>query len=71
MTIKVVKPRVDGAGADSVGRTTETIISRLGAIRKRSQQLLNDMTDLQAQLRQHSERNDHTSPPPGTATPNS
>ena len=60
MTIKVVKPRVDGAGADSVGRTTETIISRLGAIRKRSQQLLNDMTDLQEQLRQHSERNNHT-----------
>jgi hypothetical protein len=63
MTIKVVIPGVGGAGADRTGRTTDMIITRLTAMRKRSQQLLDEMTQLQEMFRQHSESNAHTPPP--------
>jgi hypothetical protein len=63
MTIKDVKPGVGRAGADPAGRSTDTIIVRLGVMRKRSQQLLHEMEQLEEQFRQHADQTGHPQPP--------
>ena len=58
-----------GPAAERSGSGTEAIITRLGVMRKRSEQLLVDMTQLQEDFRQHTERNAQSPQPPFTATP--
>jgi hypothetical protein len=67
MTIKVVTPRIGGAGGAD-GRSTDTIIRRLGVMRTRSAQLLHEMEQLQEQFRQHSARINDTHPTAPTDT---
>jgi hypothetical protein len=52
-------PRDVRTGA-SPGRSTDTIIARLAAMRTRSQQMLAEMTRLELQFRRNSERNGQT-----------
>jgi hypothetical protein len=58
MTIKVVKPCVAADGR--TGPNTGTLVVRLTAMRKRSQQLLHDMTQLEEDFRQHFAARGHT-----------